>query len=154
FCALCAFCAFLWLTAWTSGPHGQLRSGIEIDIVTTLNVYRSRTSASANHSANRRAFTTTGNCPNDGTDRSTDRRALDCLIGLVAFAYRTFIVHPNDVAIRRTNRFENTCEAIAPAVSHTNRVEVESHLGTPGDSATTVDAADRAFKRRTVKLAR
>src|ERR1044072_6410158 len=126
---------FLWLTAWTSGPHGQLSSGIQIEIVTTLNVYIARTGIGANHGTNRGAFTTTGNRANDGTDRSTDRRALDSLVGLVAVAYRTFTVNSNDVAIRRTNRFENAGEAIASAVSRTNRVEVERHLGPTANPA-------------------
>src|SRR6185295_14407302 len=102
---MCLLC-FLWLASWTSGPHGYLGSGRQVYIVTTLNINRSSTSTSANHSTDCRAFTAAGNRTNDGADCSTNRRASDCLVGLVAFAYRTFIVHPNDVTIRRTNRFE------------------------------------------------
>jgi len=144
----------LWLASWTSGPHGYLGSGRQVYIVTTLHVYRSRAGSSANHSTNCRAFTAARNRTNDGANRGTNRSPGDCLVGLVAFAYRTFIVYPNNVAIRRTNRFENAGEAIAFTISRTNRIEVESHLRAAANSTTTVDGPYRAFNRRTVKLAR
>src|ERR1044072_4115562 len=126
---MCFMC-LLWLTSWTSGPHGYFCSGSQVDVVATLNVYRTSARTGANDGANCSTLAATGNCANDRAHRRTDRRACDCLVGLIAFANRTFLAHTNDVAIRRTDRFENAGEAIASTVSQTNRVEVESHVGT------------------------
>src|ERR1051325_11406171 len=65
------------LPAWASGPDSDLRSGSQIKIVSTLNVYRSCTSAGANDRANRRAFATARNRANDRANRGTDGRTLD-----------------------------------------------------------------------------
>src|SRR5689334_7024562 len=110
--------AMLVLSAWASRPHCQLRSGSQLKIVSTLNVYRSGTRAGAHDRADRRTFTTARNRTNDGTDRGTDSRALHCLVGLVAIANRAFVIDTDHVAIRRTNRFENTGKTVASAVSH------------------------------------
>src|SRR5574338_1065308 len=126
------------LSSWTSGPHGQLSSGSQIKIVPTLNVYRSRARAGANHCADRCTFTTTCNRTDDSADRSTDSCALHSLAGLVAIANRAFVIDAHYLAIRRTNGFEDTGEAISLAVAHTNRVEIQRHLRATGNTATTI----------------
>ena len=92
------------LASWTSGPDRHLGSGTQFKIVSTLNVYRSRAGACTNHGTNRRTFTTARNRANDGAHCCTNGGTRDGLFGLVAFAYRTFIVNTNDVAIRLANR--------------------------------------------------
>src|SRR6185503_1216576 len=51
-------------------------------------------------------------------------------------------------------RFEDSGKTIAPAVSQTNRVEVERHFRTTRNAAATIETHYLSFDRRTVILAR
>ena len=105
------------LASWASGPEGHLSSGIQLKIVSTLNVYRSGACASTDNSTNRCAFATACDRADDGANRSTNGRARDGLFGLIAIPDRAFVINLDYVTIRRTNAFQNTGKPVASTVA-------------------------------------
>src|SRR5689334_20035332 len=153
-CLFVANCFLRLASCWTSRPDGDLSSGSQIKIVSTLNVYRSGTGAGTHDRANRRTLTTARNRADEGANRRTDRGASDCLVRLVGVANRTFVINPNDVAVRRAHRLENTGEAVTRSIAQANRVEVHRQSRTTADATSATNVGHCTLNRRAIVLAR
>ena len=74
------------------------------------------------------------------------------LRGLAAALRASFVVHLDCVAVHRSDTLKNSGESVSLPVSQPDRAEVKRHFGSASQSATLVNATDRAFDNRAFVL--